>query len=81
MLTPAQLIDMKEVSGLTYLQLQQAAGVSRAQMCEYARGVGKLRPDQLAAIEKALHKAMRAHSEKIARLVTGNEKQPAAMAG
>jgi hypothetical protein len=73
MLTPAQMIEMKEVSGLTYLRLQKAAGVSRAQMCEYARGVGKLRPEQLAAIEKALRKSMHAHSAKIEKLVAGEK--------
>jgi hypothetical protein len=70
-LTPEQFVEMKKVTGSTYAQLQKVAGVSRARMSEFATGVGHLRPEQLAALEKVLRKAMVAHSERIARLVSG----------
>jgi hypothetical protein len=70
-LTPAQFVEMKKVTGLTYARLQKIAGVSRARMSEYATGVGKLRPEQIAAIEKALLKAIRERGAAISKLVAG----------
>lgn len=73
-LAPQQMQEMMRLSRTSFTQLSEGTGVSRAQLCEYSRGTGNLRGDQLEKCARVLLKAVRdaaLRADRIAELVGG----------
>ena len=71
-LTPAEMHEMRdEILHWPYWRLSEAAGVSAPQLCEYEKGVGRLREDQQRKCKAVLLRGIRAHGSRIAELVSG----------
>jgi hypothetical protein len=60
-----------EILHWSYRQLSEAARVSVPQLCEYEKGVGRLREDQQRKCKAILLRGVRAHGSRIAELVSG----------
>jgi hypothetical protein len=68
-----------EVLHWPYWRLSEAAGVSVPQLCEYERGVGRLREDQQRKCKAILLRGVRAHGSRIAELVGGRRESALAV--
>jgi len=74
-LSPSAMHKMRhEILHWPYRQLSQAARVSVPQLCEYEKGIGRLRDDQQRKCKAILLRGVRAHGSRIAELVSGRRK-------
>jgi hypothetical protein len=68
-LSPSEMRQMRhEILHWSYRQLSEAARVSVPQLCEYEKGIGRLREDQQRKCKAILLRGVRAHGSRIAEL-------------
>lgn len=71
-LSPSEMHQMRhEILHWSYRQLSEAARVSVPQLCEYEKGIGRLREDQQRKCKAILLRGVRAHGSRIAELFSG----------
>lgn len=80
LMTPSQMAEWRDLSGLTIRQVSARSAVSVPQVCQFQRGTLALRPDQISAIKKVLVAEVRERQARIAELVSGKARDREAMA-
>jgi hypothetical protein len=71
-LSPSEMHQMRhEILHWPYWRLSEEARVSVAQLCEYEKGIGRLREDQQRKCKAILLRGVRAHGSRITELVSG----------
>jgi transcriptional regulator with XRE-family HTH domain len=70
-LSPSDMHEMRLINNWTFRQLSDLVNVTRAQLCEYETGRGRLREDQQRKIKAALLRGVRARGTRIAELIGG----------